>query len=346
VLFSNCPVFIRCKQTCDAVGGGDLSKYYILGAYYPLLTFQEGPQLQPEFDLPTDETINRGFQELCKTLDLTNVDPKALQTVIYEMTDGMRTSTAQKGQDAYFDGGMFCLRIIHMLRVLGMPACYINVIEEKHKNRENYPDIFVGLKNLFPVYVKYAEKYNVKLRFLGDLGESLEPSGHMGNFAAQLQELQQKTENNTSFTAIFLINYSLDWAMKHPEIFRELPNIDVTVRHTKFQFPTGMMLPPFRSDFSSLMYVQQGSAGSTWSNQQLLTLIALSVRSKVLNSGTQYLKCYGAGEKEIIRKHREVDLFFVHRQLFPQVPPISTKYPLNSKRAVIAGTSGPETYEF
>ncbi|MCW3999601.1 MAG: hypothetical protein NWE93_05130 [Candidatus Bathyarchaeota archaeon] len=302
--------------------------------------------MQPVYDLLTDQTIKSRFQELCKTLDIENIDDELLRTVIYEMTDGMRTSTAQKGQDAYFDGGIFCLRVIHMLRVLGMPACYINVIEEKHKNRENYPDIFVGLKNLFPIYEEYAQKYNVKLCFLGDLGESLEPSGHAGNFALQLQELMRKTEKNTSFCAIFLINYSLDWAIKHPEIFRELPNIDVTVRHTKFQFPTGMMLPPYRSDFSSLMYVQQGSAGSTWSDQQLLTLIALSVRSKVLNSGTQYLKRYGAGEKELIRKQREEDLYFVHRQLFSEKSPQPSKYPPNSKRAVIAGSSGPETYEF
>lgn len=303
--------------------------------------------MQPEFDLPSEKTIKSSFRELCSSLDLNNVNDETFRTVIYEMTDGMRTSTAQKGQDAYFDGGIFCLRIIHMLRVLGMPACYINVIEEKHKNRENYADIFFGLKNLFPIYEKYADQYKIRLRFLGDLGESLEPSGHIGNFAKQLKELEKKTEQNTSFCAVFLINYSLDWAIKHPKIFSELPNIDVTVRHTKFQFPTGMMLPPCRSDFSSLMYIQQGSAGTTWSNQQLLTLIALAVRSKALNSGTQYLKCYGTGEKEQIRKQREEDLYFVHRQLFKKNQLIEgSKYPLKSKRAVIAGTSGPETYEF
>jgi hypothetical protein len=94
------------------------------------------------------------------------------------------------------------------------------------------------------------------------------------------------------------------------------------------------------------MYIQQGSAGSTWSDQQLLTLIALSVRSKYLNSGTQYLKCYGEGEKELIRKQREETLYFVHRQLFTKNQHAPSQYPLNSKRAVIAGTSGPETYEF
>jgi hypothetical protein len=310
--------------------------------------------LRLNINLPSDETITNDFKEVCKNLNLPNFSEMP-RTVIYEMTDGMRTSTGQKGQDSYFDGGIFCLRFINILRVLGMPACYINVIEEKHKKRENYEDIFSGLKKLYPIYEEYANEYKIRLKFLGDLGENLEPAGHKGNFARELQDLEKKTENNSKFCAIFLINYSLDWATSHLDVFNDLPNIDVTVRHTKFQFPTGMMLPPFRSDFSSLMYIQQGSAGSTWSNSQLLTLIALAVRSNVLNSGTQYLKCYNAGEKELIRAQREEKLYFVHRQLFTEKtqkdaeldkkPPVSNS-PSQTKRAVFAGISGPEIYEF
>ena len=282
-----------------------------------------------------------------------------LQTVIYEMTDGMRTSTAQKGEDSYFDGGIFCLRFINMLRVLGMPSCYINVIEEKHKKRENYEHIFKGLKKLYSVYREYAIENKIRLRFLGDLEENLEPAGREGNFAKELQELEKETQKKKQFCATFLVNYSLDWAMKHAAIFKGLPNIDVTVRHTKLQFPTGMMLPPFKSDFSSLMYVQQGSAGSTWSDSQILTLIALAVRSKILNSGTQYLKLYNSGEKELIRKEREEDLYLVQRRLFNEkqlqdkrIDKIKQenlpffKYPTQTKRAILAGTSGPEIYEF
>jgi hypothetical protein len=311
-------------------------------------------------DLPSEYEITSSFKQICKDLSIGNYSNDSLRTVIYEMTDGMRTSTAQRGEDAYYDGGLFCLRFIHILRILGMDSCYINVIEEKHKERENYEDIFLGLKRLFPLYQEYADEYKIQLRFLGELNESLEPNGLKGNFASELRELEKRTLKNTQFSAMFLVNYSLNWAMRHNEIFDGLPNVDVTVRHTKFQFPTGMMLPPTRSDFSSLVYVQQGSSGTTWSNSQILTLIALSIRSKILNSGTQYLRTYTEGEKEYVRKEREENLYFVQRRMFiekelARIENLKTfepedlpffRYPPRTKRAILAGTPGPEIYEF
>jgi hypothetical protein len=218
----------------------------------------------------------------------------------------------------------------------------VNVIEEKHTRRDNYSHIFEGLRKLYPIYSEYAMVHNVKLVFLGELNGSLEPTGFEGNFAAELRKLEQKTVANTGFTAYFLINYSLDWAMKNESKFAPMPLLDVTVRHTKFQFPTGMMLPASKSDFCSLIYVQQGSAGTTWSDEQIVQLIALALRSKLLNSGTQYLKSYKDGERDAIRSKREHELFMVHSKLADEK---SAKV-ANLKRAILAGPAGPEIYEF
>ncbi len=301
-----------------------------------------------DIELPSEETVVKAFAATRQSLGIEQVEDSLKDVVIYEMTDGMRTSTRLQGGNAYYDGGVFCLRFIHMLRILGMSSCYVNVIEEKHTRRDNYGHIFEGLKKLYPLYAQYAKEHNVKLVFLGDLEGTLEPKGYQGNFSADLKKLEAKTEKNTGFTAYFLINYSLDWAMKNEAKFAYTPMLDVTVRHTKFQFPTGMMLPSAKSDFCSLIYVQQGSAGTTWSDEQIVELIALALRSKLLNSGTQYLKTYEEGERDAIRSKRENELFMVHQQLGSENP---TKAAAEGnvrslKRAILAGPAGPEIYEF
>jgi len=300
-------------------------------------------------ELPSKENVVKAFAAARHSLGIDTDIEETTDLVIYEMTDGMRTSTRLEGSNAYFDGGVFCLRFMHMLRILGMSSCYVNVIEEKHTLRDNYKHIFDGLMKLFPIYAEYAKEHNVKLVFLGDLNGSLEPKGYQGNFSEDLKNLESKTEKNTGFTAYFLINYSLNWAMRNESRFATMPLLDVTVRHTKFQFPTGMMLPSSKSDFCSLIYVQQGSAGTTWSDEQIVQLIAIALRSKLLNSGTQYLKSYKEGERDKIRSLRENDLFIIHRQIAHETScegPDSGGLTRNTKRAILAGPAGPEIYEF
>jgi len=300
-------------------------------------------------ELPSKENVVRAFAAACHSLEIKNVEEGLKNLVIYEMTDGMRTSTRLEGGNAYFDGGVFCLRFIHMLRILGISSCYVNVIEEKHTRRDNYSHIYDGLRKLFPLYSEYAQEHNVKLVFLGNLNGSLEPKGYRGDFSEDLKDLESKTEKNTGFIAYFLINYSLDWAIRNSSRFAAMPMLDVTVRHTKFQFPTGMMLPSSKSDFCSLIYVQQGSAGTTWSDEQIVQLIAIALRSKLLNSGTQYLKSYREGERDTIRSKRENDLFMIHRRISSEKPFEETglaRHVYNTKRAILAGPAGPEIYEF
>lgn len=299
--------------------------------------------------LPSEDHVIRAFAAACRSLDIYKDREGIRDLVIYEMTDGMRTSTRLEGSNAYFDGGVFCMRFIHMLKILGMSSCYINVIEEKHTLRDNYKNIFDGLRILFPIYAEYAKENNVRLVFLGDLSGQLEPKGDQGNFSEDLKKLELKTQENTGFTAYFLINYSLNWAMRNESKFTTVPLQDVIIRHTKLQFPTGMMLPPSKSDFCSLIYVQQGSAGTTWSDEQIVQLIAIALRSKLLNSGTQYLKRYKEGERDGIRSQRENEMYMIHRQITPEKSgnaANSCRTMFNTKRAILTGPAGPEIFEF
>jgi hypothetical protein len=308
------------------------------------------------FKLPEGEEVLDTFLAACEALRIEHPLEKVRKMVIYEMTDGMRTSTDLEGSEAYVDGGIFSLRLFHILRILGSPACYINVIEERHRLRENYPQIYDALKRLYVIYDDYAAKFNVRLRFLGDLDSSIEPEGVSGHFAQDLKKLEEKTKNNSTFTAHFLINYSLDWAVKNEALFQLLPDVNVTVRHTKLQCPTGMMLPPSKSDYSSFVYVQQGSSSRTWTDPQLIYLVALALRSMMLNEATQYLKKYSSGERALVRSKREAEMYFVHEKLgslsfrvFTPEGKITAPPPtphILRKRVIIAGIFGPEIYEF
>ena len=296
-----------------------------------------------ELEFPDEGFVKRVFEEAVEELEVPGERVKDL--VIYEMTDGMRTSSDLEGSDAYVDGGLFSLRLIHILKILGVKDCYINVIEQRHTSRVNYRSIYEGLLRLYSIYKEYAEAQDVRLVFLGDLDRKLEPEGVEGDFAGMLKELERATREKKSFTSYFLMNYSLDWAMGHGEVFKDLPSINVVIRHTKLQCPTGMLLPPSKSDYSSLVYVQQGSSHKTWTDSQLVCLVALALRSLVLNEGTQYLKSYREGERDMIRFMREERLFFKHENLF-RIEGEEGRQGVKTKRAILAGPFGPELYDF
>ena len=125
-----------------------------------------------EIQLPSEEYVLKAFTIARRALGIEQFDEGLRDLVIYEMTDGMRTSTRLEGDNAYFDGGIFCLRFIHMLKMLGLSACYVNVLEEIHTHRDNYTHIFEGLKKLYPIFEEYAREQNIRLVFLGNLNGS------------------------------------------------------------------------------------------------------------------------------------------------------------------------------
>jgi len=90
----------------------------------------------------------------------------------------------------------------------------------------------------------------------------------------------------------------------------------------------------------------------------LVYLVALALRSKILNETTQYFKRYEEGERDIIRSQRECELYFVHRRPFVEqlvrdiaYEKVKAKsvpffaYPSKTKRVILAGPLGPEVYE-
>lgn len=287
-----------------------------------------------------DVEISNIFRKVCNELDISFSSFDLENLCIYDMTDGTRTSTELKGKDAYIDGGLFALRLINVLRALGCKNAYINVIHKEHKKRENYKDIYNGMVELVDIYSNYAEKYKIRLKFLGDLEEKIDYKDSSINLGKILKSLEQKTANNPNMTVYILINFSTRWLSNHKEIYENLPEVNVVIRHTK-GYINGDMQIFGRMDNYSLTYVQNGSSSINWSDRQIITLASICLRSYLTNKGTQLTKVYQEGEDKKIRQERELNLKIIHKDLYKEENPKIFK-----KRAIIFSPICPEIYEF
>lgn len=278
--------------------------------------------------LPSKKTITQIFEARCKELD---VDPTAVaDLVIYELTDGTRTSTDLTGPEAYYDGSLFVLRLVHVLDALGCRYAYVLTVGESHQIRDNWQDIMTALQKSVKLWTEYVKNHNIRIKFVGNF----ETLRGMEDFKAALKNIERLSAKNDGMIIFILINYSSSWAYSDAR-FKQLPNANVIIKHTKGQVNEGLWLPDKLHD-NSFVYVQQGSCSSTWSDEQLITLVALATRSMVLHKGLQYGKSYAEGEKEAIRQAREIEMSLVHRQLSKKA----------TKRVVMFSHIGPEIYEF
>lgn len=287
--------------------------------------------------LPDEETISEQFRKICKELDVEGSKENMEKMVVYEMTNGLRTSTNLKGWERYFDGAMFSKRQMHMLKSLGSKAMYTNIVEERHTmEREDFSDILEALMRCPPIWEKYAMENDVRLIYLGYF-QRIEPTGRFGR---EIERLMEITENNKKFTSIYLLNYSPRWARENEELLRSLPDINITIRHTRNQYPPGMLLPPEKIDGSTLVYVQQGSSSMNWSDRQMICLLGISLRSMLKNYPPYQKPESYKQAMEGIKRKRELENYFLHKNLF------EPEGDYRPKRAIITVPEGPEIYEF
>ncbi len=291
--------------------------------------------------LPENEKICAIFEDCCEKLEIDSLKKNMEELVIYDMTDGTRTSTELEGADAYVDGGLFVMRFIHFQKVLGARNSYINVIHEGHKNRVNYSDIYEGMRRHVEMYREFSKKDNIALKFVGNYDSRIDPKNTNYDLRKDLKDLENETAINAQHTAHFLINYSTKWVAEVGRgLFKNLPEANVILRHAK-GYVNGDMWLYGKLDNNSFVYAQNGSSNINWSDRQIIMLIALCLRSMLLNKGTHMSKKYEGDEKDIVRKKREIELSFIHKSFYDSS--IETKF---RKRAVIFSSYGPEIYEF
>ena len=291
--------------------------------------------------LPPDKKILEIFEDCCEKLEIDGSRKNVEELVIYDMTDGTRTSTGLEGSEAYFDGGLFVIRFVHFLKVLGAKNSYINVIHEGHKGRVNYTDIYEGMRRHVEVYREFSKKDNIRLRFVGKYDTSIAPKDSTYDLRKDLKDLEESAAKNPAHTVHFMINYSTRWAAEEgKEFFKTLPEVNVILRHAK-GYVNGDMWLYGKLDNNSFVYAQNGSSDINWSDRQILMLIALCLKSMLMNRGTHLSKKYEGDEKDIVRQKREVELSFIHKSFYD----VSTETKMK-KRAVIFSSYGPEIYEY
>ena len=292
-------------------------------------------------DLPEEKEILGIFKDCCYKLEIDCSKKNMEELVIYDMTDGTRTSTELEGSEAYVDGGIFVMRFIHFLKVLGAKNSYINVIHEGHRKRVNYKDIYEGMRRHVEIYREFSKKDNVALKFLGNYTGRIDPEDTDYDLRRDLKDLEDTTALNAQHTAHFLINYSTRWAAQSgAEMFKTLPEANVILRHAK-GYVNGDMWLLGKLDNNSFVYAQNGSSDFNWSDRQIIMLITMCLRSMLLNRGTHMSKKYEGNEKEIVRQEREIELSFIHKSFHDSS--IENK---SRKRVVIFSSYGPEIYEF
>ncbi|MBS3054511.1 MAG: hypothetical protein J4431_03175 [Candidatus Aenigmarchaeota archaeon] len=274
------------------------------------------------------EGARKLFHEACRKL---GIDEKRMSELcVYELTDGTRTSTDLGGWEAYFDGGMFVLRLFHIMSMLGAKNAYVLTTGEGHKKRDNYSDIMQSLEKQVNVYSRYVKEHNVRLKFVANVPIL----ARFTKFMRMLNKLENESAKNDGMTVYVLINYSADWAYRTGAL-KKLPNANVIIKHTKGQVNEGLWLPG-KLHNNGFVYAQNGSSSRNWTDKQLVYFAALMLKSMIHHQGQQYQKSYKEGEKEYIRDMREKKMVFVHKKLLPKP----------TKRVVIFSNLGPEVYEF
>jgi len=221
---------------------------------------------------------------------------------IYEAVDGSR-STLNQNLDRGGECVLYVINFIHTLKALGAKTCFMMIHSSYNRMRgENeLKNILHDIEIGSALIKKYAIQNNIKCSCIC-INENYE-------LVSLLKDVTESTKNG-EFCTYFLFDYNEEWAMteKGRNIIKNLPDIDVHIRHTKFQFSGGWI--PDKMSRSVFLYSQNGTTYSNWKTDELVTLISLALLAKLLHKGEGLEKIYTTDE-EINRRYklRELKLF-------------------------------------
>jgi len=224
--------------------------------------------------------------------------------VLYDALDGSRTTlTSKPFIEPKDDIPLFSAALIHTLQTLDAKSCVIMLHTSYNRERgeTDLKRIFQMIKSGGKLIKQYAIENDIKCNCLC-INKNYE-------FINMLKEVEQQTQNGL-FNAYFLFDYNEKWSAgkKGHDILDKLPDIDVHIRHTKFNFSGGWI--PSKMKKSAFLYSQNGTTYSNWESDELVALVALAVLAKKLNEGEGLSKVYSDND-EIQHRYikREVDLF-------------------------------------
>jgi hypothetical protein len=224
--------------------------------------------------------------------------------VIYDILDGSRSTLVSKSKiDWDIELPLYTLNIIHTLKALGARNCYIMIHTSYNRERgeKEFSQVLKKIDLGSQLIKKYAIQNNICCSCIG-MQENYE-------YIHLLNDIMESTKNG-DFHTYFLFDYNEKWILnKNAQIMLNgMPDIDVYIRHTKFQ-PSGGWIPGIMSH-SAFLYSQNGSIYSNWDSDELVTLLALALLAKLLHKGEILRKTY-ITRNEIDKRYRlrELELF-------------------------------------
>ncbi len=201
------------------------------------------------------------------------------------------------------EGAFYAINFIHVLQALGVKSCLIMIHTTYNRGRgeQEFRNILRDIKVGGSFIKRYSIDNNIRCSFIC-INENHE-------LIHLLRDISECTKNG-EFTTYFLFDYNEEWVMteKGKNILKKLPDIDVFIRHTKFQFSGGWI--PGKMSRSVFLYSQNGTVYSNWAPDELITLVALALLAKILHKGEGLNKIY-TSKKEVNQRYklREVKLF-------------------------------------
>ncbi len=218
--------------------------------------------------------------------------------------DGSRTTlTLNSFIEPEYEVALFSIALIHTLQALGVKSCVIMLHTSYNRKRgeKELERVFKMIKSGAELIKQYSLKNNIRCNCLC-LNDNYE-------LIDEIRDVERYTQHGV-FNAYFLFDYDEKWCVtrKGYNILNDLPDINVHVRHTKFNFSGGWI--PNKMIKSAFLYSQNGTTYSNWKPDELVALISIALIAKIFNEGEGLSRIYNE-DNEILRRYqkREIDLF-------------------------------------
>jgi hypothetical protein len=211
--------------------------------------------------------------------------------VIYDILDGTRSTLISRYPIDYrLESGLYALNFIHTLKALCAKNCYIMIHTSYNRGRgkKEFNHVLEKILAGEPFIKKYAIQNSISCLCIG-----VKDNYEHGNL---LKDINETTKKGV-FNSIFLFDYNEKWPLSKEgqNVLKNLPDIDVFIRHTKFQISGGWI--PGKMTHSVFLYSQNGSTYSNWDSDELVVLVALALLAKLLHKGEVLNKIYSSVEE-------------------------------------------------
>jgi hypothetical protein len=224
--------------------------------------------------------------------------------VIYDALDGTRSTISTDVEiPSKAEASLYLLEFIHTLKAIGASNCIIMV--HTSYNRERGEEEFFKILNKIKIGLKILEKYSL----MNDIRMNCLCNNKNYELKRDIKMLEKKTINGKFITNL-LFDYNESWIKTKSgyNMIESLPNIDVNIRHTKFNFSGGWI--PEKMKKSDFLYSQNGTVFSNWKSDELIAQLIIALICKIINAGEALSKKYNSLEEIQLRhKMREKELF-------------------------------------